>query len=109
MMPTFAFAPIFPVDMPISVESKDDSSTKLETVEEKENEPSKNEDSQVRRDSGNDVSTADKKVTNDSTTDSEDFIVKLDYRMSPEVRGKVNQVLHHFVGPHYFHNYTSGK
>ena len=109
MMPTFAFAPIFPVDIPVSDASKDDTSTKLETAEEKENEPSKNEDSHVKRDGSDDVSTADKKVTNDSTTNSEDFIVKLDYRMSPEVRGKVNQVLQHFVGPHYFHNYTSGK
>jgi hypothetical protein len=109
MMPTFAFAPIFPVDISSSDALKDDTSTKLETAEGKENEPSQNEDSQVRLDDDENVSTADKKVSNESVTDSEDFIVKLDYRMSSEIREKVNKVLQHFVGPHYFHNYTSGK
>jgi hypothetical protein len=107
MMPTFAFAPIFPVDIPTTDSSKENISSKLETAEEKENDPSQNEDSQVKDDGNDNVVTEDKKATN--VTDSEDFIVKLNYRMSPEVREKVNQVLQHFVGPHYFHNYTSGK
>jgi tRNA U38,U39,U40 pseudouridine synthase TruA len=37
------------------------------------------------------------------------LISKQDFRLTPELREKVNQVLKSFVGHHYFHNYTSGK
>ena len=32
-----------------------------------------------------------------------------DFRMSEEIRSKVNATLKEFVGVHYYHNYTSGK
>ena len=38
-----------------------------------------------------------------SFTDHENF------RMNPELHGRVNRVLQKFVGSHYYHNYTSGK
>ena len=31
------------------------------------------------------------------------------FRITPELRSRVNEVLQKFVGSHYYHNYTSGK
>ena len=31
------------------------------------------------------------------------------FRITPELRNRVNEVLRKFIGSHYYHNYTSGK
>ena len=31
------------------------------------------------------------------------------YRITPELQKRVNEVLKKFTGSHYYHNYTSGK
>lgn len=36
-------------------------------------------------------------------------VVTEEYRIEPQTLDLVNKVLAKFVGPHYFHNYTSGK
>ena len=37
------------------------------------------------------------------------FIAHEEFRISSELREKINFVLQKFVGSHYYHNYTSGK
>ena len=120
MTPTFAFAPIFPTDIQMSDKSKSDSSnveeSKNDISSKKENGVSK-EKNDTNSESENCVNEVSEKSTqsSDSSTEADssepptDFLTKLDFRMSPELREKVNQVLKLYVGSHYFHNYTSGK
>ena len=124
MTPTFAFAPIFPTDIQITDASvKDDlsakenkESSKADVSPKKENGVS-NEKDETKTESENGVNELSETSikSSDNSTDvvsSEpptDFVTKLDFRMSPELREKVNQVLKLYVGAHYFHNYTSGK
>ena len=134
MMPTFAFAPIFPSDISAPTDSSSkDISLNQENIEngaqtDKKAENGSKTDEEVSQESslkmpsdiatnGSDIATnggdSNSKTDSDSAAVSSDppidFITKLDYRISPEVRSKVNQVLNNFIGAHYFHNYTSGK
>ena len=147
MMPTFAFAPIFPSDIPApkdystdkdisdvidengtptekevkngakTVEEPDKVSQesidkKLENGSKKEEEMSLSQESSLITPSdiasnGDGLnSSVNVAVSSDPPID---YIAKLDYRISPEIRTKVNEVLKNFIGAHYFHNYTSGK
>ena len=43
------------------------------------------------------------------TPEEYDYKVTNSFRMTPELRDRVNNVLKEFVGSRYYHNYTSGK
>ncbi len=130
MMPTFAFAPIFPSDIPAP--TKDDSSKNEVSNVVEEHQQSENGtqlDKQIENENSSKTDTVSSLkapcdiATNGDNLNSKtcsdiaavsgdppiDYITKLDYRISPEVRTKVNEVLKSFIGAHYFHNYTSGK
>ena len=143
MMPTFAFAPIFPSDIPAPKDNStdkdisdviDENGTPTEkevkngakTVEEPdkvsqesidkklENGSKKEEEMSVSQESSlitpSDIATNGDGLNATVSSDPPiDYIAKLDYRISPEIRTKVNEVLKNFIGAHYFHNYTSGK
>ena len=146
MMPTFAFAPIFPSDIPVPKDNSTDkdisdvieengiqtekevkNGTKTdeepdkvsrESIDKKIENGTKEEEEAVLQESslitpGDIAANGDGLNSSDSATVSSDppidYIAKLDYRISPEIRTKVNEVLKIFIGAHYFHNYTSGK
>jgi tRNA pseudouridine38-40 synthase len=123
MTPTFAFAPICPTDVQRSDKSKSDSSkveeskndisSKKENGVSKEKKDTKSESencvNEVSEISETSTKSSDSSTEADSSEIPTDFLTKLDFRMSPELREKVNQVLKLYVGSHYFHNYTSGK
>ena len=144
MMPTFAFAPIFPTDIPAP---KDNSTNKdisdvtdengtptekevkngtktdeepdkvsQESIDNKLENGAKKEEKEMSVSQESSLITPSDIATNgdglNATVSSDppiDYIAKLDYRISPEIRTKVNEVLKNFIGAHYFHNYTSGK
>lgn len=80
LTPTFAFSPIFPTDV-VNPGTKE----------------------------GSIVTANDSTKTEGNGDGAENFMTTLDFRMSSELREKVNKVLKHFVGAHFYHNYTSGK
>lgn len=47
--------------------------------------------------------------TSDVDDDSASLLVTKSFKMSPELRTRINQVLKLFVGSRFYHNYTSGK
>jgi tRNA U38,U39,U40 pseudouridine synthase TruA len=120
MTPTFAFAPICPTDVQRSHKSKSDSSNVEESkndisskkengVSKEKNDTNSESDNCVNEVSETSTKSSDSSTEVDSSKPPTDFLTKLDFRMSPELREKVNQVLKLNVGSHYFHNYTSGK
>lgn len=46
---------------------------------------------------------------NEAENENQDFKTTLEFRMSEQIRERVNQTLKEFVGTKYYHNYTSGK